>query len=237
MPSIGDVGGELWQVHEKVEATAATVRAAADTLNEATAHMGIAMERSSHPLGEEGLSQWRQALGVFEEVLRLFAGGNSTLGTYIASITVRGPGGSRRHPDGAYRTADGKYAGIHGPSRSGADAEAEAHNRFRRRNYEVDERQQYTATTETITGTILSGPRQGPLTLPAGAVRKYDGAVKIRGKWYGIETKGGSASKTPEQRAIDEWLKRPGNSLTTADGKVLEGVQEVRIKYTEEGKG
>jgi hypothetical protein len=71
------------------------------------------------------------------------------------------------------------------------------------------------------------------LEIPAGTVRRYDGAVKRGGQWFGIEVKGGTATKTPEQRTIDDWLKKPGNTLTTPDGKILVGVIEFTVQYDE----
>jgi hypothetical protein len=142
-----------------------------------------------------------------------------------------GPAAARPYPDGSFRTKDGKYSSSDGTSRSGAEAEAEAHRRFRARGLEVDAGQQHVTTPVEIRARINSGPRKGVLTLPAGRARRYDGAVKINGEWYGIETKGGTATKTPEQRAIDDWLSKPGNTLTTQDGKRLVGVREVVIRY------
>jgi hypothetical protein len=231
MSSIGDVGDELWRAHEQVEEAAASVRRAENIVGEAEASLGDALEGSSSAEAGEGLSLLRQAREVIEQALTLFRGGQDTMAEYIALITVRGPGGSRRHPDGAYRASDGKYAGRFGTSRSGAEAERQAHERLRALRFDVDERQQYTKTSVPITGTISSGPRRGPLVVPPGTIRKYDGAVKMGGQWLGVETKGGSASKTPEQRAIDNWLKKKGNTLTTADGKILTGVYDMRIDY------
>lgn len=185
MPSIGDVGDALWQAHEHSEEAASGARQADSTIGEAESNLSIALDGSSAAEAQEGLSLLRQARETIENALRLCRGGQDTLTEYIAAITIRGPDGSRRHSDGAYRASDGKYAGRFGPSRSGADAEAEAHRRFKSRGLDVDEAQQYTATPVAILGKIQSGPRKGLITLPPGTVRKYDGAVKIRGKWYG----------------------------------------------------
>lgn len=59
--------------------------------------------------------------------------------------------------------------------------------------------------------------------------RKYDGTVEIDGLWYGIETKGGSASRSPQQAAFDAWLNTPGNTVMTPDGRTLVGVFDVWI--------
>jgi hypothetical protein len=54
-------------------------------------------------------------------------------------------------------------------------------------------------------------------------LRKYDGAVMVDGRWLGVETKGGKSPLTPPQKKFDEWLNKPGNSVTTKDGVTLEG--------------
>lgn len=68
-----------------------------------------------------------------------------------------------------------------------------------------------------------------PVTAPGFPVRKYDGTVQINGQWYGIETKGGEAKRTPQQKAFDDWLNEPGNTVTTKDGRTLVGVFDVWI--------
>lgn len=234
MPSIGDVGDRLWHAHEQSEQAAASARQAEGAIGEAESNLSIALDGSSASEAEEGLSLLRQTRDVIEDALRLCRGGQDTLAQYIASITVRGPGGSRRHPDGAYRSPSGKYAGRYGTSRSGAEAEAKILATLKSRGNEVDERQQYTTTPVAIKGRIQSGPRKGELVIPPGTVRRYDGAVKRGAQWFGIEVKGGTATKTPEQRAIDDWLKKPGNTLTTPDGKILVGVREYNVRYDDE---
>ncbi|WP_173060824.1 hypothetical protein [Phytohabitans houttuyneae] len=50
--------------------------------------------------------------------------------------------------------------------------------------------------------------------------------------WRRIETKGGldsPARRSPSQRAFDDWLNTPGNTVTTADGRTLVGVVDVWI--------
>jgi hypothetical protein len=54
-------------------------------------------------------------------------------------------------------------------------------------------------------------------------LRIYDGAVKVDGRWFGVETKGGKSPLTPQQKTFDDWLNTPGNSVTTLDGVKLEG--------------
>ncbi|MFJ9120333.1 hypothetical protein ACIRJO_32955 [Streptomyces sp. NPDC102394] len=55
-------------------------------------------------------------------------------------------------------------------------------------------------------------------------LRKFDGLIKINGHWYRIETKGGSGKRNPDQKKFDDWLNLPGNTATTNDGIILEGV-------------
>ncbi|MFE1250955.1 hypothetical protein, partial [Streptomyces sp. NPDC058766] len=66
--------------------------------------------------------------------------------------------------------------------------------------------------------------REVSVKAPGFKVRKFDGLVNINGHWYGIETKGGSAKRNPDQKKFDDWLNLPGNTVTTKDGLVLEGV-------------
>jgi hypothetical protein len=68
-----------------------------------------------------------------------------------------------------------------------------------------------------------------PVSAPGFPVRKYDGTVEIEGQWYGIETKGGTGKRNPQQAAFDDWLNTPGNTVTTPDGRTLVGVFDVWI--------
>ncbi|RRR99501.1 hypothetical protein [Glycomyces terrestris] len=134
------------------------------------------------------------------------------------------PANATKGPDGHYRTPDGKYAGSDGRQQDGAGAERRVIDRIKDRYEDHAYRGPAAATTKPLTGEIKSGPNKGPFDIPAGTPRYYDGFVKRNGKWYGVETKSGSAKRTPQQRAIDEWLNQPGNTMTTSDGKVLHGV-------------
>ncbi|MDX3747108.1 hypothetical protein PV734_10955, partial [Streptomyces sp. AK08-02] len=66
--------------------------------------------------------------------------------------------------------------------------------------------------------------REVAVKAPGFKVRKYDGLVGFNGHWYGIETKGASARRNPDQKKFDDWLNLPGNTVTTKDGIKLEGV-------------
>jgi RHS repeat-associated protein len=66
--------------------------------------------------------------------------------------------------------------------------------------------------------------KEVPVQAPGFKVRKYDGLIKINGRWYGIETKGGNGKRNPDQKKFDDWLNQPGNTVTTKDGKTLVGV-------------
>jgi hypothetical protein len=112
---------------------------------------------------------------------------------------------------GAPRSADGKFANRNGePGRDGAADEVTAWEHL-----ELD-------------GAIVSRGETG-VSVPGVGVRKYDGTVQIDGQWYGIETKGGSAKRSPSQRTFDNWLNTPGNSVGTKDGRTLVGVFDVWI--------
>ncbi|GAA2273987.1 hypothetical protein GCM10009853_029820 [Glycomyces scopariae] len=132
------------------------------------------------------------------------------------------------HADGSLRTKDGKYAGSDGRVRSGEAAENRVLDRLGRR-HETAPKGPGAAVPSGIKGEVLSGPNKGKFDVPPGTQRFYDGFVKIGDKWYGVETKSGSAKRTPQQRAIDDWLNKPGNKLTTSDGREIHGV----ITYNE----
>jgi hypothetical protein len=98
------------------------------------------------------------------------------------------------------RTADGKWAHSDGtPGRNGAPDERTTLDQLETDGFDV------------IRGTVT-------VEIPGVGERMYDGAVKIDGKWYGIETKGGDSPWTPRQRAADDWLDTPGNSAVTVGG-------------------
>ncbi|WP_371778487.1 polymorphic toxin-type HINT domain-containing protein [Streptosporangium subroseum] len=114
-------------------------------------------------------------------------------------------------PGGAPRSSDGKFSKRNGePGRDGAADEKNAWD-----NLETD-------------GAVVRR-NETAVSAPGLPVRKYDGTVQIDGKWYGIEVKGGTAKKTPQQREFDNWLNKPGNTVTTADGRTLVGVHDVWI--------
>lgn len=127
------------------------------------------------------------------------------------------------HTDGSLRTKDGKYAGLDGKSRSGEAAENRVLRRLGRK-FETAPKGPGAGVPDGIKGEVLSGPNKGKFDVPPGTQRFYDGFVQQNGKWYGVETKSGSAKRTPQQRAIDDWLNKPGNKLTTSDGREIHGV-------------
>jgi hypothetical protein len=53
------------------------------------------------------------------------------------------------------------------------------------------------------------------VNVPDVGLREYDGAIELNGEWYGIETKGGTASLDARQRAADNWINTPGNSAVS----------------------
>ncbi|MFJ7166539.1 ricin-type beta-trefoil lectin domain protein [Streptomyces globosus] len=112
---------------------------------------------------------------------------------------------------GAPRSADGKFSKRNGePGRDGAADEANAWDQL-----EMD-------------GAVVMR-NETAVSAPGMRVRKYDGTVEINGQWYGIEVKGGTAKKNPQQREFDDWLNTPGNTVTTSDGRTLVGVHDVWI--------
>ncbi|MFV2117301.1 LamG-like jellyroll fold domain-containing protein [Streptomyces sp. Act-28] len=125
-----------------------------------------------------------------------------------APVLVHNSGGC---PIGAPRSADGKFSKRNGePGRDGAADEANAWDQL-----EMD-------------GAVVMR-NETAVSAPGMRVRKYDGTVEINGQWYGIEVKGGTAKKNPQQRQFDDWLNTPGNTVTTSDGRTLVGVHDVWI--------
>jgi hypothetical protein len=123
-------------------------------------------------------------------------------------VLVHNSGGC---PTGAPRSADGKFSKRNGePGRDGAADEANAWDQL-----EMD-------------GAVVMR-NETAVSAPGMRVRKYDGTVEINGQWYGIEVKGGTAKKNPQQRQFDDWLNTPGNTVTTSDGRTLVGVHDVCI--------
>lgn len=164
-------------------------------------------------------------------------GGAELIKKPVRGLFKNGKGGLKSHSDGSLRTSDGKYAGSDGTNRSGKQAEHDAIKKLEE-DFEVDYGQQRVATTEDISGRWersftrkdgTSVQKGDEFVVPAGTTRSYDGAVQIGDSWKGVETKFGTASRTPQQRAIDTWLNTPGNTLTTSGGRVLDGVHDMRM--------
>ncbi|MER7283751.1 RHS repeat-associated core domain-containing protein [Dactylosporangium sp. NPDC000244] len=62
--------------------------------------------------------------------------------------------------------------------------------------------------------------------------REYDGAVKLDGTWYGVETKGGAFRLRGNQPQADAWLNTPGNSAVSRGnngGLTIEGTLNVWV--------
>ncbi|UWM49135.1 polymorphic toxin-type HINT domain-containing protein [Streptomyces carpaticus] len=186
---------------------------------------------AAHPFWDADLSSWVDAGDIDRGTSLLTASGNTTQvhGTHsrasyetVHNLTVEGvhtyyvlvgdiPVLVHNSGGCAPRSPDGKYSKRNGePGRDGAADEANAWNQL-----EVD-------------GAVVMR-NETPVVAPGLRVRKYDGTVQIDGQWYGIEVKGGSANKTPQQREFDDWLNTPGNTVTTSDGRTLVGVHDVWI--------
>jgi RHS repeat-associated protein len=148
------------------------------------------------------------------EIEGAFATGHYAEGAGLVSVAVVSVVGLKGVGTGKAavpRTADGKYAPRDGqPGRDGAPDEAAAWDQL------------------TVDGAIVSRV-ETPVSVPGLGGRKYDGTVQIYGQWYGIEVKGGTAKRSPSQRAIDGWLNTPGNTVRTSDGRTLVGVFDVWI--------
>ncbi|MFJ4185164.1 RHS repeat-associated core domain-containing protein [Kitasatospora sp. NPDC089509] len=112
--------------------------------------------------------------------------------------------GTFLHPDGSIRDEKGHYAGTTG-AQPGANNEVTVWDHL-----------------ETEGATVIR--RETGVRVKGFPLRKYDGLVNIDGLWYGIETKGASAGRTPEQREFDDWLNTPGNTANTTSGIELHGV-------------
>jgi hypothetical protein len=107
------------------------------------------------------------------------------------------------------RAADGKFARSDGtPSRVGSADEQTTLDQL-----ELD-------GAPVIRGAVT-------VNIPGVGPRIYDGAVQIDGKWFGVETKGGTSPVTPRQQAADAWLNEEGNTAVSVganSGYTLEGV-------------
>ncbi|MFJ5880438.1 polymorphic toxin-type HINT domain-containing protein [Kitasatospora cineracea] len=106
--------------------------------------------------------------------------------------------GTFLHPDGSIRDAKGHYAGTTG-TQPGTNNEMTVWDHLQ---------------TEGVT--VVR--RETGVRVPGFRLRKFDGLANIDGRWYGIETKGASAGRDPEQKRFDDWLNTPGNTAVTLNG-------------------
>ncbi|MET8374148.1 RHS repeat domain-containing protein [Streptomyces microflavus] len=110
---------------------------------------------------------------------------------------------------------------------SGGIAPRDSRGKFTKRNGEEgrDGSNDELTTWENL---LLDGAKviqkEVTVRVPGFKDRKYDGLVKVNGLWYGIETKGGTAKRSPDQKRFDDWLNQPGNTVTTGDGIKITGV-------------
>ncbi|QMU70139.1 ricin-type beta-trefoil lectin domain protein [Streptacidiphilus sp. P02-A3a] len=113
--------------------------------------------------------------------------------------------GTYLHPDGSIRDANGHYAGTTGVQ-PGANNEETVWDHLQ---------------TEGVT--VVR--QETSVRVPGFKLRKFDGLANIDGLWYGIETKGASAGRNPDQKLFDGWLNTPGNTAVTLNGQYeLHGV-------------
>ena len=134
------------------------------------------------------------------------AGGTSILvhNTGGDSCRVDLGDGTFLHADGSIRDSRGHYAGTTG-AQPGANNEETVWDHL-----------------ETEGTTVVR--QETGVRVPGFKLRKYDGLVNLDGLWYGIETKGASAGRNPDQKLFDGWLNTPGNTAVTTNGIELHGV-------------
>jgi RHS repeat-associated protein len=113
--------------------------------------------------------------------------------------------GTFLHPDGSIRDVNGHYAGTTGVQ-PGANNEETVWDHLQ---------------TEGVT--VVR--QETSVRVPGFKLRKFDGLANIDGLWCGIETKGASAGRNPDQKLFDGWLNAPGNTAVTLNGQYeLHGV-------------
>ncbi|WP_405623976.1 DUF6531 domain-containing protein [Streptomyces sp. NBC_00076] len=152
-----------------------------------------------------------------EELSDLYADAADELAAQVAAVGVGGLTGWRRQA----------YEAETSILNSGGVAPRDSKGKYSKRDGEEgrDGSNDELTTWENL---MLDGAtviqKEVPVQAPGFKVRKYDGLVKINGRWYGIETKGGNGKRNPDQKKFDDWLNQPGNTVTTKDGKTLVGV-------------
>ncbi|MDQ0762012.1 RHS repeat-associated protein [Streptomyces canus] len=149
--------------------------------------------------------------GTIETKGGTFAGGGGLLG---------GGGLSPRTPDGKFANGEPGTGSPAGKAPRTPDGKFAKRNGERGTDGSLDERT-VMDQLELDGAPIIRG--QVYARVPGFPLRKYDGAVQIGGRWLGVEVKGGSSPLTPPQRAFDQWLNKPGNTVTITGGPTLEG--------------
>lgn len=112
--------------------------------------------------------------------------------------------GTFQHSDGSIRDANGHYAGTTGVQ-PGMNTEENVWDQL-----------------ETDGATVVR--QETGVKVDGFPLRKFDGLVQTDEGWFGIETKGASAGRSPAQQRFDDWLNTPGNTATTRSGITLQGV-------------
>ncbi|MFF7473474.1 DUF6531 domain-containing protein [Streptomyces sp. NPDC008092] len=152
-----------------------------------------------------------------DELADLYGAAADELAQQLGVTVIGGLSGWRR---GAYESETSILE-------SGGIAPRNAKGKYARRNGEEgrDGSNDELTTWENLEldgATVIR--KEVAVKVPGFKVRKFDGLVKINGQWYGIETKGATAKRNPDQKKFDDWLNTPGNTVTTKDGIKLVGV-------------
>ncbi len=125
--------------------------------------------------------------------------------------------GYKRHSDGSIRDSKGHFAGNSGviPGTPGVDA---ARNYLEKNGYKV--------SAEEIS-----------VKSSKGKIRRYDLVAEKDGITYGIEVKSGSATRTKQQKIVDEELSKLGGLKTVgakAKKKEIKKIDTVKLIRVDE---
>lgn len=123
--------------------------------------------------------------------------------------------GYQRYSDGSIRDSKGHFAGNSGviPGTPGVDAA---------RNYL--EKNGYKLSAEEIS-----------VKSSKGKIRRYDLVAEKDGITYGIEVKSGSATRTKQQKIVDEELTKMGGLKTVGAKAKKKGNRKNRCRKTYQG--
>ena len=146
----------------------------------------------------------------------VFAGDHAILVHNVSCLAIDLGDGLYQYPDGSIRDAAGHFASSNG-ARVGAAAEKKVMDDLAAAGHKV-------IRSQVATRGVVNGKNQ---------LRYYDCAIDLgNGEIIGIEVKSGTATRTPAQRAFDDWVQA-GNKPTTVGkyaGKYkVVGVREIKV--------